>query len=107
MVRRDFHLNGETTIEYQGELSKVQAIQNAAKAHVYGLELGLEAVLTKELHFISNVNWTKGEEELDDKSKAPLRHAAPLLEMLILFGRNNFLKLIFLPILMERLQVMI
>lgn len=95
LVRRDFHLNGETTIEYQGELSKVQAIQNAAKAHVYGLELGLEAVLTKELHFISNVNWTKGEEELDDKSKAPLRHAAPLFGDAHLVWKEQFFKIDF------------
>lgn len=103
----EIFLNGETTIEYQGELSKVQAIQNAAKAHVYGLELGLEAVLTKELHFISNVNWTKGEEELDDKSKAPLRHAAPLFGDAHLVWKEQFFKIDFLPILMERLQVMI
>ena len=40
LVRRDFELDGETEIEYQGELSNVQAIQNAAKAEVYGFEGG-------------------------------------------------------------------
>ena len=43
LVRRDFTFNGQNEIVYNGELSNVQAIQNAAKAYVYGLELGFEA----------------------------------------------------------------
>ena len=32
LIRRDFELNGETEIMYDGELSNIQAIQNASKA---------------------------------------------------------------------------
>ena len=38
MVRRDFELNGQTTILYQGIISRIQAMQNAAYAQVYGLQ---------------------------------------------------------------------
>ncbi|PHQ29698.1 TonB-dependent receptor [Leeuwenhoekiella nanhaiensis] len=77
LVRRDFNLNGETTIDYQGEPSTVQAIQNAASAEVYGLEAGLEYLFTKNLKLTSQINITDGSQEEDDGSEAPLRHAAP------------------------------
>lgn len=77
MVSRDFNLNGETTIDYQGEPSTVQAIQNAASADVYGLEAGLEYLFTKNLKLTSQITITEGSQEEDDGSDAPLRHAAP------------------------------
>ncbi|MGB5227591.1 MAG: TonB-dependent receptor, partial [Eudoraea sp.] len=43
LVRRDYLFNGEEEILYNGELSNVQAIQNASNAYVYGFEFGLEA----------------------------------------------------------------
>ncbi|MAZ26963.1 MAG: TonB-dependent receptor [Cytophagaceae bacterium] len=78
LVRRDFSLNGETVIDYQGEPSNVQAIQNAANAEVYGFELGAEIMFCERLYLRSQLNWINGTEELDDGSEAPLRHAAPL-----------------------------
>lgn len=77
MVRRDYTLNGQDSILYDGEMSKVQAIQNAAKATVYGLQLGLEVKLPAGFGISSHFNYQKGEEELDDGSTNPLRHAAP------------------------------
>ncbi|MDP2159903.1 MAG: TonB-dependent receptor [Flavobacterium sp.] len=77
LVRRPFTFNGEGTIVFQGEESNVQAIQNAAKANVYGLQGGLNVELSPILNWKTNANWTKGEEELDNGNKAPLRHAAP------------------------------
>ena len=38
LVRRNFQLNGQDNIMYDGELSQVQAIQNAAEANVYGIQ---------------------------------------------------------------------
>jgi hemoglobin/transferrin/lactoferrin receptor protein len=84
MVRRDFTLNGQTEIEYDGELSKVQAIQNAAKANVYGFQTGFEAELGKGFGISSTFNYQKGEEELDNGQKSPSRHAAPW------FGNTTF-----------------
>ncbi|RZS99114.1 TonB-dependent receptor [Aquimarina brevivitae] len=77
LVRRDFDLNGETEIDYQGELSNVQAIQNAANATVYGFEAGIKYHFAEHFDFTSQYTFVGGEEELDDGSVAPSRHVAP------------------------------
>jgi len=77
LVRRDFTLNGASEIVYDGELSQVQAIQNAAKANVYGIQAGVEVKLPTGFRFSTDLNFQKGEEELDNGEKSPSRHAAP------------------------------
>jgi hemoglobin/transferrin/lactoferrin receptor protein len=77
MVRRDDALNGQDSIFYDGELSNVQSIQNAATANVYGIQAGLELKLPFGLGFSTDVNFQKGEEELEDGSLNPSRHASP------------------------------
>lgn len=77
LTRRDFTLNGNNEILYDGELSQVQAIQNAAKARVYGFQFGVAAKLSQDLTFSTDLNYQKGEEELDSGEKSPSRHAAP------------------------------
>ncbi len=77
MVRRDYTLNGLEYIMYEGVLSRVQAIQNAAVANVYGLQGGLELKLPAGFDLLSDFNYQKGEEELDDGSRSPSRHAPP------------------------------
>ncbi|MBR8537959.1 TonB-dependent receptor [Carboxylicivirga sediminis] len=77
MVRRDYQLNNADSIMYDHELSQVQAIQNAAKAYVYGLQLGVEYKWKSGISASSRFNYQKGEEELEDGTYSPLRHAAP------------------------------
>ncbi|MBK5213837.1 MAG: TonB-dependent receptor [Flavobacteriaceae bacterium] len=77
LVRRDFQLNGLDSIMYQGELSQVQAIQNAAIAKVYGVQAGVEVKLPKGFGFSTDVNFQKGEEELDNGKTSPSQHASP------------------------------
>ncbi|MEZ4908289.1 MAG: hypothetical protein R2771_11765 [Saprospiraceae bacterium] len=77
MVRRDYQLNGLDSIMYDGVMSKVQAIQNAAVANVYGIQAGVEFDLGGGFRLTSDFNYQKGEEELDDGTKSPSRHAAP------------------------------
>ena len=77
MVRRDFTLNGEDSIIYDGELSQVMAIQNAALARIMGIQAGFEIKLPKGFGFSSRFNIQNGEEELDNGTTSPLRHAAP------------------------------
>lgn len=77
MVRRDYTLNGQEYIMYEGVLSRVQAIQNAAVANVSGLQAGLELRLPTGFELISDFNYQKGKEELNDGSKSPSRHAPP------------------------------
>jgi hemoglobin/transferrin/lactoferrin receptor protein len=77
MVRRDYTLNGLDSMMYDGEMSRIQAIQNAAKAHVYGIQASLNIELPAGFGISSDFNYQKGEEELDDGSKSPSRHVPP------------------------------
>ena len=81
MVRRDYTLNGQDSIVYDGELSQVQAIQNAAVATVYGVQLGCYVQLPSGFGFKADLNYQKGEEEGDDGTVSPSRHAAPFFGM--------------------------
>lgn len=76
LVRRDFTLNGETEIIYDGELSNIQAIQNASKAWIYGFELGLKWNITNQLYLKSQYSIIEGKEEEGD-IEVPVRHVAP------------------------------
>jgi hemoglobin/transferrin/lactoferrin receptor protein len=77
LVRRNFKLNDQDSIIYDGILSQVQAIQNAATANVYGLQGGLEVKLTHGFTFSSDLNYQFGEEEFDDGTTSASRHAVP------------------------------
>jgi hemoglobin/transferrin/lactoferrin receptor protein len=74
MVRHDFLFNGQDSIEYLGELSKVEAVTNAGSAYVYGLHFNILANISKRFSLKSTLNITEGYEN----NKIPLRHAAPL-----------------------------
>ncbi|MFC2103784.1 TonB-dependent receptor [Bacteroidota bacterium] len=73
-VRRDFTFNGEDSIEYKGELSKVVAIVNADKAFIYGFSSSINIRFTKNIELNSIISYTHGE----DQDGVQLRHAAPL-----------------------------
>ena len=77
LVRRDFSINGQTEIMYQGELSTIQAIQNGGKAEIYGFEAGVEINFTKNLQFTSQYNYTGGYQLEEDGSRVAVRHVAP------------------------------
>ena len=78
LVRRDYEINGESQILYQGELSNVQAIQNAAKAEVYGFEASIEINFSEHLQLTSQYSITDGFEEDDSGVSYPLRSAPPM-----------------------------
>lgn len=77
MVRRPYTFNGADSIDYNGEMSQVLAIQNAAQATVYGVQVGVEVKLPSGFSLESIYNWQDGEDELDDGTTAPARHVAP------------------------------
>lgn len=81
LVRRDFSLNGQDSILYFGEMSQVQAIQNAAFAKIYGVQTGITVAFTNWLSFSTDLNYQHGEEQLDDGTTSPSRHAAPFFGM--------------------------
>jgi hemoglobin/transferrin/lactoferrin receptor protein len=92
LVRRDFDFNGNAQLRYQGELSNVQAIQNAAKAYVYGFEFGLDAFLSDHLSLSSNLTITEGVEEDSDGTDTPARHAAPTFGDFHIIWKNQKLR---------------
>ena len=77
LVRRDFTINGESEIMYDGELSKVQAIQNAAKAWIYGFEAGVKISFSESVKLKSQYSVIGGTEEDTNGVEVPVRHAAP------------------------------
>ena len=89
LVRRDFSLNGIDSIYYNNELSQVQAVQNAANAYVWGIQAGIDLSFSNNFSFSSKINYQKGEEELDDGTRSPLRHAAPLFGYAALEFKNS------------------
>lgn len=93
IVRRDFTLNGLDSIVYDGELSRVQALQNSAVANVYGIQGGLELKLSGGFSLTSDINFQVGEEELDDGTSSPSRHAAPMFGVTRLTYQNTKLNL--------------
>jgi hemoglobin/transferrin/lactoferrin receptor protein len=89
LVRRDFEFNGQSQIEYNGELSNIQAIQNAAKAYVYGFEFGVEAFMNENWSFLGNLTLTEGVEEDDDGTDSAARHVAPTFADAHLVWKNQ------------------
>lgn len=98
MVRRPSTFNGADSIIYDGTLSQVLSIQNAAGAYVYGLQLGADLELIPNLLLTLRLNWQKGEEEDDDGNTAPLRHAPPFFGQSGLTWQKNKLTLRLLSI---------
>ena len=92
LVRRDFSINGETEIEFNGTPSNVQAIQNASRANVYGLELGFLWDMSKYLSLRSQYNIINGK-EFDGETESPVRHVAPNFGNTHLIWNNNKIKL--------------
>lgn len=77
LVRRNFSLNGQDSVLYEGVLSQAQAIQNASQAIVAGVQAGVELKLPVGMTLVSRINLQNGEEELENGETTPLRHAGP------------------------------
>jgi hemoglobin/transferrin/lactoferrin receptor protein len=79
IVRRDYQLDGQDSILYDGTLSQVQALQNTDRANVYGIEAALNYQINRFFSIRTQVTITEGEEQSVDASgpAIPLRHAPP------------------------------
>ena len=77
LVRRTFQVNGQDSILYDGAMSQVFAIQNAAFSTVYGFNAGIEVKLPVGFGLSSRYNFQLGEEEMDSGEISRSRHAAP------------------------------
>ncbi len=77
MERKDFIFNGDTTIRYLGNKSRIQAVQNVTQIQVHGLQAGVE-FFYKGIGLKSNISYQNGKEQAPDSLiYYPLRHAAP------------------------------
>jgi len=74
MVRRNFLLNDQDSIYYDGELSRVQAVVNAGYATIYGFSMAADVLLTPHLGLKAKMTYIKGK---DDEGFA-LRHVPPV-----------------------------
>ncbi|MCV6629536.1 MAG: TonB-dependent receptor [Flavobacteriaceae bacterium] len=92
LVRDDFAFNGAATIEYDGVMSKVQAVQNGAKAYVYGLEMGFDLFLHSKFSLLGRMSYAKGAVYEEIGPDSPLRHVAPLFGNVHLVWKNHRLK---------------
>jgi hemoglobin/transferrin/lactoferrin receptor protein len=94
IVRRPFSFNGRDSMLFAGVMSRVEALQNASLAKVWGLQLSSRWKLSKGLTWIVHANWIRGEETDDARDvQVPLRHAPPFhgtTELRQGFGRFTF-----------------
>ncbi len=78
IVRRPATFNGQSTIDFEGVASQVEALQNVANATVWGVQAGLRIHISHSFYLQSNANWIDGRETDDAENKqVALRHAPP------------------------------
>jgi hemoglobin/transferrin/lactoferrin receptor protein len=77
IVRRPYEVEGFSTLEMEGQVYNVFALQNAAFGEVYGVNAAIEIKLAKNLRLTTTFNYQLGEEEMEDGSTSRSRHAAP------------------------------
>jgi len=90
IVRRPFLFRGSSQIDFGGTQSRVEALQNVAKATVWGVQAGARVYFTKNLYLQSNANWINGKETDDAKDEqVALRHAPPFYGSTHLHFKRN------------------
>ena len=93
MVRRASQVNGNDSLLYDGQMRKTFSIQNAAKAEVYGGNIGVELKLPKGFSIESRYNYQQGTEEMDNGNISSSRHAAPAFGITKLNFKTNQLQM--------------
>jgi hemoglobin/transferrin/lactoferrin receptor protein len=83
LMVKDYTYNGQDSILFEGVMSNVVAMQNERKAYLYGLELGLNGKLTKEIGIYASYNYTYARIKTDSVA-IPLDHIPPA------FGKFGF-----------------
>ncbi len=78
IVRRPSTFNGQDSILFDNVLSRVEQLQNVAKATVWGVQFSAEVWVMKELSVQTHANLITGKETDDNNNvQVPLRHAPP------------------------------
>lgn len=91
LVQADYRFNGADSLMYNGQMCKVQAMQNANTAYIYGFSAGTQLDFTKALAFKGVINYTYG--RYTDKTKdtvVALDHIPPVFGQFgLLFREKN------------------
>lgn len=78
IVKRPFQFNGQDSIMFDGSMKYVEALQNVAKATVWGVQASARFYFLESLFLQMNANRIWGKETDDAKDEqVPLRHAPP------------------------------
>ena len=93
LVRNPFTVNGETEMEYDSEVSSIQAIQNASKSWIYGFEAGIKVLFSRELQLTSQYSYVNGTQEETPGVELPVRHAAPVFGNTHVIWKHNKLQM--------------
>ncbi|MBX2944446.1 MAG: TonB-dependent receptor [Cyclobacteriaceae bacterium] len=78
IARAPFTFNGQDSIDFDGTLSRVLALQNVNELYVYGFQAGIDWKILASLRLTSTVNIQKGKEkDFDSGLNSPPTHVAP------------------------------
>ncbi len=83
IVKMPSTFNGEDSIYYDGQLSRVMSSQNAQEAYICGIYGGLQADVTDNFSITSTINYTYARIKTDT-TDYPLDHIPPI------FGKTSF-----------------
>jgi hemoglobin/transferrin/lactoferrin receptor protein len=78
IVTAPYQFNGEDSIFYEGEPSRVLANQNERAANLWGFSSNLEADILSNLAAFGSINYTRGRVQQDEGDDTPLDHIPPL-----------------------------
>ena len=84
IVKRPFTINGQDSVTIDGNKLAVEALQNVAKATVWGVQFASEIYFAPNLIWQLNANWIQGKEtDNTQNEQVPLPHAPPF------YGNTN------------------
>lgn len=92
LVQRDYKLNGKDSALYNGVQTRVQAMQNANRAYIYGITAGVQFDFNEHISFKSIFNYTYGRYiETKTDTVLPMDHIPPVFGQtsLIYKGKNT------------------
>lgn len=90
LTLRDFKVNGQDSVTYQGNKYKVQAMQNTDRAYIYGFNAGCQLDFNDNISFKTTLNYTYGRYvDVKNDTIYPLDHIAPLYGQSSLIYKNK------------------
>lgn len=83
IVTAPFTLNGQSSIDYEGQNSVIYASQNQGTGNIVGISTALKAYIVKSVLFYGTFNYTYGRVQ-NDMGIYPMDHIAPI------YGKTGF-----------------